>query len=348
MTLTEASAATKKGMIVAVITLFVLLSTWGIWHYYYNYIYLPGLPPVIEQPTLAFGPLPKIAFPETTVSSSNFSYTLDTETGSLPQDTPRLIKVYSVAQLATDLLALDRAKNLAGSLGFNKTPQAILATQYRFNDDKNGGELIVDLDTGNFKYRRNIAAGTRDNFEDIEDFINEDYQGRIFKNFLNSKGLLKDQLKAGKTTSSYNNVVKKDSNLVTVNLWQESIEDFPIVTPKFTEGLIKGVGTNDRDDANKFIALDYIFWPIDLENFGTYPIKNATEAFEEFKNGDGFIAIEPRSSSASITKVYLGYYLDEVYANYLQPVYVFEGPGFAGMVSAIKSEIVEKPIEGEK
>ena len=342
MTLTEASAATKKALIVSAITIFVLLSAWGIWHYYYNYIYLPGLPPVIEEPTLVFGPLPKINFPQSLVSSSNFSYALDTETGGLVQDTPRLIKVYSVAQLATDLLALDRAKNLAGSLNFNKNPLAITATQYRFIDDKNGGELIVDLDTGNFKFRRNIATNSAESFERAEDFIDGNAQGQAFKNFLSSKGLLKDQLKSGKTTASYNNQVRKNSSLVTINLWQEDIEDYPIVTPKFNEGLIKAVGTNIRDDGKKYIHLDYIFWPIDLENFGTYPIKNAEEAFEEFKNGEGFIAVEPRSSNVSITNVYLGYYLAEEFSNYLQPVYVFEGPGFAGMIAAIKSEFVEK------
>lgn len=342
MTLTEASAFTKKGMIVSAITLFVVFSAWGIWHYYYNYIYLPGVPPVIEQPTLIFGLLPKLKFPDSQVSSSNFSYALDTETGALPEKTPLLFKVYSVAQLATDLLALDRAKNLAGSLAFNRTPQAISATQYQFIDDKIGGRLIVDLDTGNFKFQRNAATGSGERLERIEDFIDENNQGQALKNFLSSKGLLKEQLRAGKTSVTYNNQVKKDSNLVTVNLWQENIEDYPIVTPKFREGLIRAVGTNNNNDEGKYILLDYIFWPIDLENFGTYPIKNSLEAFEELKNGEGFVSVEPRSSNASITKVYLAYYLSEEYSNYLQPVYVFEGPEFAGFVPAIKSEFVEK------
>jgi len=343
MTLTEASAATKKGMIIAVITIFVCLSAWGIWHYYYNYIYLPGLPVKLEQPTLAFGPLPDIAFPESDISSSNFSYSLDTETGALPEKTPRLMKIYSVAQLATDLLALDRAKSLAVSLNFNKTPQAISATHYKFIDDKFGGELIVDLDTGNFKFRRNVASSSAKDFEKVEEFIDDGAQGRTFKNFLNSKGLLKDQLKEGATTAIYNNVVKKDSNSVTINLWQQNVDDYPIVTPKFNEALIKAVGNNNRSTDSKYTSLDYIFWPIDLENFGTYPIKKPDEAFEQLKNNEGFIAIEPRSSNVSITKVYLAYYLAEEFSNYLQPVYVFEGPGFAALVPAVKTEIVEKP-----
>ena len=71
-------------------------------------------------------------------------------------------------------------------------------------------------------------------------------------------------------------------------------------------------------------------------------LRERSLSFEEFKNGEGFIAVEPRSSNVSITNVYLGYYLAEEFSNYLQPVYVFEGPGFAGMIAAIKSEFVEK------
>ena len=342
MTLTDAAALTKKGLIVSAITLFVVLSAWGAWHYYYNYIYLPGLPPVIEKPTLAFGPLPEVKFPQSQISSSNFSYSLDTETGALPAKSPLLFKVYSVAQLATDLLALDRAKSLADALEFGKTPQAISATQYQFLDDKTDGKLIVDLDTGNFKFRRNPATGNSQSTERVEEFINEDVQSQSFKNYLASRNLIKDQLKAGRTTVAYNNPVKKDSNLVTINLWQESIEDIPIVTPKFNEALIKAVGTNINDANRKYILMDYIFWPIDLQNFGTYPVKTFSEAFEELKNGDGFVAIEPRTSNASITKVYLAYYLSEEYSNYLLPVFVFEGPQFAGMVPAVKSEFLEK------
>lgn len=341
MTLTEASALTKKVLIVSTITIFVSLSAWGIWHYYYNYIYLPSLPPVVEKPTLAFGPLPKVKFPESNVASSNFSYSLDTETGALPEKLPELFKVYSVAQLATDLLALDRAKNLAGALSFNKNPQAISATQYKFTDIINGGELIVDLDTGNFKFRRNIASGSADDFEKIEDFISEDKQSQGFKGFLSSRNLLKDQLKGGRTLVSYDNPVKKDSRQVTINLWQEDVEKTPIVTPKFNEGLIKAVALNNRDTDKKYILMDYIFWPIDLNNFGTYPIKTVEEAFEELKNGEGFVSIEPRTGTVSLTQIYLAYYLSEEYSNYLQPVYVFEGPQFAGLIPALKPEFTE-------
>ena len=32
-----------------------------------------------------------------------------------------------------------------------------------------------------------------------------------------------------------------------MNIWQEDIEKIPIVTPKFNEGLIKVIATNNRE-----------------------------------------------------------------------------------------------------
>ena len=40
---------------------------------------------------------------------------------------------------------------------------------------KNGGKLIVDLDTGNFKLRRNSATGSGQNTERVEEFIDDEH-----------------------------------------------------------------------------------------------------------------------------------------------------------------------------
>lgn len=80
-----------------------------------------------------------------------------------------------------------------------------------------------------------------------------------------------------------------------------------------------------------------------LEQDGTYPIKSAEEAFEELKNGDGYIAAySGTDTSVLINNVYLAYYLGEDRQKYLMPVIVFEGDGgFMGYVSAVKKEWVE-------
>lgn len=76
---------------------------------------------------------------------------------------------------------------------------------------------------------------------------------------------------------------------------------------------------------------------------GTYPIKTAEEAFEELKNGEGYIAAySGTDTSILINNVYLAYYFGETKQNYLMPIIVFEGDGgFFGYVSAVENDWIE-------
>jgi len=69
----------------------------------------------------------------------------------------------------------------------------------------------------------------------------------------------------------------------------------------------------------------------------TYPVKTAQQAFDDLKNGKGYIAAYNGSGNQiQITKVYLAYYLGTIQQNYLMPVVVFEGQdGFFAYVPAI-------------
>lgn len=339
MTLTDAALLTKKALIVSAITLLLVLLSWGGYSYYMNYIYVA--PVIEEKPTLDFGLLPSLKIPASNTTSSNFSYTLDTETGDLPGDAPKLMKVYPIAQLSTDLLALDRAKNLSSNLGFGTSPEMLSVSQYRFNN-KNGGQLIIGLDSGNFKFKKLLASDSAELVE-TEEFINEEKLAQDFKNFLASNNLLNDQLSEGRTKIEYDNFIKRDSKTTLISLWQTDIDKFPIVTQSYKDALVKAVVSKYRDEERKYISLDYIYWPIDLESPATYPIKTYSEAYEGLTNGDGLIILEPKNSTRpSITKVYLAYYLSEEYPSYLQPVFVFEGSDFAAFIPAIKDEFVSK------
>ncbi len=74
-----------------------------------------------------------------------------------------------------------------------------------------------------------------------------------------------------------------------------------------------------------------------------YPIKTAQEAFDELKNGKGYIAAYSGSNNnISINKIYLAYYLGENEQQYLMPIIVFEGDnGFFAYISAVKNEWVK-------
>jgi hypothetical protein len=260
------------------------------------------------------------------------------DAGGRPDKIPKLYKVYSVAQLATDLLALDRAKSLAGLIGFNRGSQAVSATQYKFLD-QNGGELSINLDTGNFSMSRPISTGSADIIESREQFQDADRIAADFKSYLSGKNLLKEQLRDGRVKVLYDRS-QGDPTKAIVNIWQNDVDETPIVTPTFNEGLVKGMVTSFRDEPRRYVYLEYTFWPIDLQNSSTYPIKTPDEAFTNLQEGKAMVPFSQAKAGSfvSITKVYLAYFLNSDFIPFLQPVYVFEGPEFTGYVPAVRDE----------
>lgn len=339
MTLTETALATKKAMVFATIALVTIIIAWSGYQYYYHNIYLPSQPKPEEQPTLKYGTIPPITLTKSTATSSNYSYTLATETGALPSDIPRLIKVFVIPQQATTLLASDKARSLAYGFKFINGPEVISPTLHKFTDI-NGNEFIIDLSTSNFKLRRAIASDSalpRDNLLPDPNKIVEEFKG-----YLSSHGLMNEDLSNGKTQVTYDATIQKDSSFATVSLWQSDVEQLPIITPEFKNGLIKAKVNKFREIESTYQELDYTYWPIDLNDFGTYPTKPVATAFEQLKNGQGIVLAEPKTPKVSIASVYLGYLLTEDYNPLLHPVYVFESPDFAAVVSAVSDEYITK------
>ncbi len=92
----------------------------------------------------------------------------------------------------------------------------------------------------------------------------------------------------------------------------------------------------------KYLTLEYIYWPADKNTSSTYPLKTVSQAFDELKTGQGVLLFTPAKSQVSIATIYLAYFVSASYPQYLQPVYVFEGENFAAYVSAISSEFIAK------
>ena len=346
MTLTETAQLTKKAFIIIAITLVVLFSLWGGIAYY---LATRPVEVYVELPTKNFGLLPKPALPKTKLTASSVSFTLDTETGDLPTELPELMKVYFIPKLGATLLAPEKAKQLASAFSFKNGPEIMSPTIYRFIDDA-GGEFIYDLDSRNFRFKRPIATNSAD-FQDSEttQIESENLLINNFKKYLNDQGSMPSQLSSGNAKVFYNRPKQIEATEANISLWQEDIVEgteenqtkYPIVTPEFSQGLVKGVVTRYNSPQNKYVSVDFIFWPIDLERFETYPIKTVQEAYEQLQSGEGITVVPYAKSSASIEKVYIAYLLPKEYTPYLQPVYVFEGPQFAAYVPAITSDNFE-------
>ncbi len=336
MTLTNAAVLTKKVMLFAVILLILSFSGWLGYRYYYYNIFLPSLPPPEEKPDVKFGRLPFPSFPQSSSSASNYQFILDTETGDLPAGIPKLLKVFFIPQRSVSLLDPDRSTDLADDLGFPNGPQILSPTIYQYTDTQ-GGNLSIDLNTGNLSFIRpptaTASAGTLPSSSKLE---------TDFRSYLRKNNLLKPELEGGRISVLYNNGILRDSTTATVSLWQDNLDDIEIVTPTFTESLVNELVQAGRNDREKVLRLNYIYWQVDENTFATYPLRSISNAFRDLKENKGVVIFAPNTNTVSIRNIFLAYYLPSNYTPYLQPVYVFEGENFAAYVPAILSDYVEE------
>lgn len=199
---------------------------------------------------------------------------------------------------------------------------------------------MVDLDTGNFNFSRANATSSAE-FRN-QPLPNEQTLASDFVNYLNSKGLIREQLSGGRTHVEYDNRNSQNSETAVVSLWQIDVDGLPIVTDSYNHGLIKATITKNVLENEKFADLDYTYWQIDTTNSSTYPIKEPKQALDELKNGQGVVVTDPNTPKASISSLTLAYFLSSKYAPYLQPVYIFKGENFAALVPAISGDYLEK------
>lgn len=333
MTLSQTADFTKRFIAISGIMLFLAtlgFSTYKFWHAYY----IAHLPPVEEKPDAKFGLLPLLDFPATSVSSSNFSYSLDTSTGSLPKigidpGFEKIIKVYFITKSFSTLLSSEKSQNLAQKFNINTEKQILSDTKYLFTEiDKS---LTVDLDTGNFSYYNEATHSGEISPDEDKKLVTD------FKQILNNLGVLTDDLKNGRTKITH---LKGEAGAVEISLWPENINQKLIVGPNFNSGLISAIVINSSNNPDNYQSLQFINFPIDITTFATYPTKSTDVAFADLKSGRGVVILEPTKPQVSISSIYLGYYLPKNYIPYLIPVYIFEGPDFVAYVPAIPDEFI--------
>lgn len=343
MTLTQTAVLVKRGIVLSVIILVLGLSSligYKIWYAYQ----LANLPPVEEKPDIKFGLLPPSLFPKSAVSTSNFTYSLDTTTGGLPkvgQDTgfEKNIKVYFVTQTFATFLSPERSGALAEKLGIASSPEVLSETKYKFEDQNK--TLLVDLDSGNFSYKNEATLSAEVSLEEDNKLVSG------FQQTLASLGVLKEDLRSGQAKViplkiDGENLIPAETNseavAAQVSLWPASINNKPILTADFDKSSVSAVVYKTANSLDNYLSLNFTYYPIDSSTFATYPLKTSEAAFDDLKNGKGVIIIEPDKPQVSITSVYLGYFLSEDYSPYLQPIFVFEGPSFVAYVSAIPGQ----------
>lgn len=341
--LTQTAIITRKiiryGLygIIALIVGRMLLST-GISVYRHFY---PEPPP---PPTVAFGRLPKLPFPEKEISGTP-SYTLETPEGSIPVLATQA-KVYFMPKPVQTQLNLELAKDKATNLGFIPDGQQISQTLYHFLHQRVPSTLAMNIINGIFSisYDLSIDSSPLEKRPPAPEIA-----ASQIRSYLSSANLLPEDL-SGPTTHQFlkieegsfaNALSLSEADLVKVYLFRKSYDDLSSLTPDPNQANTWFMVSGSRERDKQMIASEFHYFPIDEDKSATYPIKLSEAAWEELKAGNAYIASQGVDNESNITirRVYLAYYDAGVSAEFYQPIIVFEGDrGFTAYVPAITSD----------
>jgi hypothetical protein len=307
-------------------------------------------PPSPPKPTIDFGTLPSIPFPEKEVPD-NLNFTLETPDGKLP-NLPSQTEIFFMPPIASNIRALEVAKNKANSLGFNPNGKPVVENVknvYLFQKEGSPATLTMNIISGIFSISYDINANPK-----VLTGIPPAPEVAISKarSYLGNSGYLTEDLKDAPTTFEFLRVEGgkftptislSEANLIKVNLFRINLghdNEIPSVTPSMPESNVWFIYSGFGD--SEIVASEYHHFPLDLEKSSTYPLITADLAWEELKNGNAYIANlgENETKQITVRRVYLAYYDAGVYTEFYQPVVVFENPEtqFYAYVPAITGE----------
>ncbi len=348
--LTKTAFYTRKGVkygsigiVVFLILRFLFLTTIDYWQKLH--------PPPPPPPTVAFGKLPAIEFPEPNNLPAEISYRLETAEGIIPQ-TEDIGKVYTITKTNPNLLGLDRAKELARKMGFASEPVQITPRLYRFNSQATPvTTLEIDTVTGYFTlkydYRNDQSILAEKKLPSDEQAVRE------ANNFLSTLGLLEKDLDEGESKISYSRfspdellpaISLSEADFVRVDLFRQLLDEKKVTTDKPNQSLIYFIFSGSRERQKRTIEVKYVYSPLERDNFATYPLKSASEAWSELNSGHGYIAElgDNQNGQVIVRRIFLSYFESEKPQNFLQPIFVFEGDkNFTAFVPAVDPEWVD-------
>ncbi len=308
-------------------------------------------PPAPPPPTVSFGKLPVIKFPENSDSEKKLNYRLETIQGGLPKLT-EVAKVFFIPKEGPNLLALQRATQEAKKLGFTSEPQQINETTYRWNDGKTPSTTLdININTGNFHLR--YAYENDAEVINSQDLPTNQQAAQEAKNFLDAQGLLAPDLATGSAEFVYlkyspPNLLPvsslSEADFVRANLFRADLDGLKILPPNPRNSLVSFLFSGIRTLGRRMAEINYSYYPLEREVFATYPLKSTQTAWQELQGGKGYIANFGQNENGNIVirKVSLAYYDADQPQNFLQPIYVFEGDNnFIGFVPAVNSQWTE-------
>lgn len=349
--LTQTAITARKS--IRYIILFIIFLTLGrIFLSFAVTVYLKLFPPAPTPPTVKYGKLSKINFPERT-TTEKFNFSLETATGGLPTKMSTQAKVYFMPKLNSNLLALDNAKAKANQLGFDHlNPIYISDTMYKFLYPNIPSTLEMNIITGNFSISYDLAAdrsviNTRPPAAEIA--------ATSFKDYLNAANSNPKDL-TGPMLPSYFKLVSgeltkvlalSEADVTKINLFRKDYDKLPSLTASPFKANVWGIISGTQQTGKKVIAAEYHYFPVDETQFSTYPIITPEEAYKQLQENKAFVASIGKykdGDSVKIRNVYLAYFDPDTPSDFYQPIYVFDSGendsenSYVGYIPAVTAE----------
>ena len=342
--LTQTSIIARKIIrfsIYAVIFIIVARFTIGLGIRIYRNFFPEPPPP----PTVTFGKMPTLPFPENPEGTGNLTYSLETPEGELP-DFGQQAKVYVMPKIPPTIQSLEFAKQKSTSLGFSGEGRELVETVFLFPNNSAPSTLTMNIVSGIFS----ISYDLRANPSAIESIPPApELATTQVRSYLARAELLKDDL-TGPATHDFIKIEEgrfvpalslSESHLIKVNLFRKNINELPSATSTPKEANVWFMLSGSDDRPNQIIAAEYHYYPLNEEEHATYPIKTAQKAWEELNSQEAKIVSidDPSVENIKIRNVYLAYYDAGQYTTYYQPIVVFEGDNdFVAYVPAVTEE----------
>lgn len=317
---------------------------------YYKMLNPPPQPP----PTVDFGKLPEIDFG---AEKGRPEMELELPKGDIPPFIDRL-KVFYAPTKRSGFLDSEMAIETAATLGFISEPQQPTETRYvwRKQDDLNS-TLDMNIISGHFKMTRawqnNPALLALTNFGSDTKVINNAV------NFMTRSDLLADDVLGNEKTSYLKAQADRlipalslsESEFVQIDFFRKPyritdeetkdvLAEYEFYRPDPKIGLVRMIVSGSNDVREQIIGINYDYVAVEYDNSGEYPIKTGQQAWDELKQGGGFVTVtSPTNGTVKIRRMLLGYYDSSQPQKYAMPIYVFLGDNdFVAYVSAVSEE----------
>lgn len=294
-------------------------------------------PSPVAPPEQKFGKLPEITFPKSNEAVPEFS--INTVSGTLPGFPDRL-KVYQLKKNPVNITALSNAKNRASGAGYSNYLQSLTSTVHKWSKPGRNNILTYDIVSFNFSVESDFA--TSPSFSStISPGL--DYL-KPATDLIDMLGADKSDIDIGKAKTAYYNIVNTNltpadptnAQVVRFDFFQNPVDKMTIYYPVYNASPLYMIVANASTGLEVVSGQFHHFTP-DATSSSTYPLKSSVTAYEDLKNGKGFIVSPAPGSSVEITGVDLGYYLGtDDNQEYLLPIVVFTGKNnFLAYVDAI-------------